>query len=166
MATQARETQTIGGAPTDANRQGRQLQGGRLEVTLTSRATDKHFTLMLRTRTKNPATGRWGKAEWGHGITFVEYQGRTIATIVPKGPGHLIKWRTDTDALRWAVEFVMRWCAGVVDESDHPAPCKVQSTDCCGFCGQPLTDPISLERGVGPHCFGKHTGSKHAQVSA
>lgn len=30
----------------------------------------------------------------------------------------------------------------------------------CGACGRELTDPVSIERGIGPECFGKSTGTK------
>lgn len=29
----------------------------------------------------------------------------------------------------------------------------------CGRCGLELTDPVSIERGIGPECFGKETGT-------
>lgn len=29
----------------------------------------------------------------------------------------------------------------------------------CGACGRELTDPVSVERGIGPECFGKATGT-------
>lgn len=27
----------------------------------------------------------------------------------------------------------------------------------CGICGRPLTDPVSIERGMGPECAAKHS---------
>jgi hypothetical protein len=30
----------------------------------------------------------------------------------------------------------------------------------CGHCGMTLTDPVSIERGIGPTCHGKTTGTK------
>lgn len=30
----------------------------------------------------------------------------------------------------------------------------------CGICGRKLTDPVSIERGIGPDCLGKTTGTK------
>lgn len=30
----------------------------------------------------------------------------------------------------------------------------------CGICGMELTDPVSIERGIGPQCYGKQTGTK------
>ena len=29
----------------------------------------------------------------------------------------------------------------------------------CGRCGAKLTDPVSIERGIGPECFGRETGT-------
>ncbi len=37
---------------------------------------------------------------------------------------------------------------------------EVVESTLCGHCGLTLRDPISIERGVGPTCFGKETGSK------
>ena len=41
----------------------------------------------------------------------------------------------------------------------------VEST-LCGACGRKLTDPVSIERGIGPECFGKATGSKTIKLGA
>lgn len=34
----------------------------------------------------------------------------------------------------------------------------------CSCCGRELTDPVSIERGIGPECYRKATGSKAAKV--
>jgi hypothetical protein len=36
----------------------------------------------------------------------------------------------------------------------------VKEASQCGYCGKKLTDPVSIERGIGPDCLGKTTGSK------
>lgn len=36
---------------------------------------------------------------------------------------------------------------------DFETPMVVQHEGCCSRCGRRLTDPISIERGIGPTCF-------------
>jgi hypothetical protein len=38
---------------------------------------------------------------------------------------------------------------------------RFQEESHCGVCGRTLTDPESIERGIGPECFGKATDSQH-----
>lgn len=41
---------------------------------------------------------------------------------------------------------------------------SVHLEDRCSACGRELTDPVSIERGMGNDCYGKATGSKAAKV--
>lgn len=36
---------------------------------------------------------------------------------------------------------------------DFDTPMILQHEGCCGKCGRRLTDPISIERGIGPKCY-------------
>ena len=36
------------------------------------------------------------------------------------------------------------------------------SGPCCRICGKSLSDPVSIERGIGPECAGKYKRSEHA----
>ena len=37
----------------------------------------------------------------------------------------------------------------------------IKSGVCCRICGKPLTDPVSVERGISPECGGKFKRGKH-----
>lgn len=43
---------------------------------------------------------------------------------------------------------------------DFDTPMILQHEGCCARCGKRLTDPQSIERGFGPHCWSSLTGEK------
>ncbi len=49
---------------------------------------------------------------------------------------------------KWALELIWKY-------SDLPAGYKIQHEGRCGKCGRPLTDPVSIETGLGPICAGR-----------
>lgn len=54
----------------------------------------------------------------------------------------------------------------VIDHvSGQPTSAKVDAEDRCGICGRKLTDPVSIERGIGPECASKPTGTKILHAS-
>lgn len=56
---------------------------------------------------------------------------------------HRARARPDTDAGRRHA----RLAADALD--------TLHADDCCEDCGTPLEDPVSVKRGVGPHCWEK-----------
>jgi hypothetical protein len=38
---------------------------------------------------------------------------------------------------------------------------EIKIASFCGRCGRPLSDPVSIDRGIGPECYGRGTGSQH-----
>jgi len=40
---------------------------------------------------------------------------------------------------------------------------RIQHPGACMVCGRELTDPVSIDRGIGPDCYGSMTGSEHQQ---
>lgn len=70
------------------------------------------------------------------------------------------EWRTakGADPARmWAAQHAFAWAMGKFALEDLAEVFMALS---CSYCGKRLTDPVSVERGVGPECWGKHTGSK------
>lgn len=43
----------------------------------------------------------------------------------------------------------------LVREHRMPPKCEVWHEGACGKCGRPLTDPVSIARGIGPECIKK-----------
>lgn len=62
----------------------------------------------------------------------------------------------------WAASKTFAWAHGSF-ALDEQAEVFIELS-CC-YCGKPLTDPVSVERGIGPECYGRHTGSKSAERS-
>lgn len=62
--------------------------------------------------------------------------------------------------LRYAAQSALRfaWTGTVPTPSNGVV--EVVEEAVCGVCGLELTDPVSIERGIGPTCAGKSTGTK------
>lgn len=149
--------------PSPTVRAGRMLLGGQVTATIT--LTDgTHVTLTARCR--KVINGRWKTVPFETpGMTlYVEqtYNHRTLARL-----------RRTEDHHGLAYSFVTRGSNGATAADallNHAAGERVglivQVADRCGCCGRALTDPISIERGIGPDCYGRMTGSQHANVDA
>lgn len=148
--------------PDGMTRESRMLALGRMTATITSRASGQHVTLRLRC--KDEAKG-WEIVPFDEAShVFIEdFDGERIATYYPRG-GVLFYTDHASDAARWSVQALIRYLAGGYPEFDGQA--EVVAEDACGKCGQPLTDPESIERGFGPDCFGELTRSRHASMWA
>lgn len=148
--------------------------GGRAVVTVRSKSTGKHVTIRLVAKKKNPdgrgyvsrATieGRVGLAEAD--VVFVDdptmgWPDGQVGSLTPSTG----EWKPakDADPNRvWAVQYALRWALGSYD-LDRFAEVFLELS-CC-YCGKPLTDPVSIDRGIGPDCYGRHTGSRSAARS-
>lgn len=64
--------------------------------------------------------------------------------------------------LRYAAEAAVAYAW--LGEVGMPQPTNgrvvVVESENCGHCGLPLSDPVSIERGIGPTCLGRATGTK------
>lgn len=74
---------------------------------------------------------------------------------LPEDSGHIA-------ALKAAVNYINGGNAGDDDGGTY----GIEAESKCGLCGQPLTDPVSVQRGIGPDCAGKPTGTKILHASA
>lgn len=150
--------------PTEATREGRMLAGGRLTVTITSKATNTHVTLRLRCARKDQS-GVWSRADFADAShVFIEdYDGQRVATYYPVGG--CVYWnKKATVAARWSALALLRYLSG--EYPMLPALAWIDSADFCGRCGQELTDPVSIERGYGPDCYGLVTRSRSTPALA
>ena len=153
------------------------LIGGRARVTVTSRSSGRYLTVMLSAK-KRGADGRFisraktaGRVGLGDAdVLFADGSDNAFG----EGCGRLAlstgEWLPPyggTSELgskyAWAARNVVTWAltdnAEVIASFDGQAE-VVLASECC-MCGKALNDPKSVERGVGPECFGKLTGSKH-----
>ena len=144
--------------PDGMTRESAMLAGGRLVVTITSKATQRHMTFRFRCTDKgeNWATVPFDEATH---VYIESFDGEKVATLLPRSGVVYIAEGT-TEAARWSVQALLRYLAGDFSRMDEVA--EVVGSDLCGRCGQPLTDPHSIERGFGPDCFGMVTLARAA----
>ena len=141
--------------PTQHNRAGRMLAAGSLEATVVL-MDGRHVTVTVRTRTRS---GRgWTNAALGEGRTKVSILGNAAAKVTGTADAPRITYYTRREEYRKAIEAVFSYAAGDM------LPVGVQSVreaSRCGRCFRTLTDPVSIDRGIGPECYGRSTGSRH-----
>lgn len=146
--------------PNDSIRAGRMLAGGRLTVTMTSKRTNQHITLEFTSK-KEQKHGfpKWKPvlfAEASH--VFVKTNGEDrVGTYYPNSQ-YFYAARDADPARVWAAEQTLYAVTKGLLETDK---FTLKEANYCGKCGRELTDPVSIERGLGPDCYGAVTGSMH-----
>lgn len=145
--------------------------GGRARVTVTSRQTGRHLTVRLACKAKGD-DGRWisrarlaGRVGFddadalfvdGGDAAFAEW----VGTLYTKsGTWYTPKVWADPrgEWYFWAAKAVVAWALG----SAPLEQATVALAEECSVCGRALTDPESIQRGIGPECFGKRTEASH-----
>lgn len=146
-------------------RAGRMLSAGGVVVTVRSKATGEHITVRLASRFKNySGSGKKWEAVGPSNATHIFFSvpnagpgwDDKIGTFYPKS-GKFFEDKNADAARVWAAAAVMNWLNG--DASEDKA--EYYESNECGRCGRQLTDPVSIDRGIGPECYSKITGSKH-----
>lgn len=147
--------------------------GGRALVTVRSAKSGHHVTVNMVARARkrgggfvprNTVAGRIGIAE---GATAIEvrdpgadypdnYVGRFYLDT-----GEWRAGRSADGARVWTAERVLAYAL-----QGRALPGEVFLAAQCSSCGKTLTDPVSVERGIGPECYGRHTGSHAAPREA
>ena len=130
------------------------VEAGRAVVTLTSKRTGKWFTYKV-TRAKDRETGEltnsWfvalltGPDNWAN-YSYIGMLDAATGLRLTKGS----KASDDAPAVRGWRYFWRHIEAGVL-----PADIEVRHEGSCGRCGRTLTVPESIDRGIGPECWGK-----------
>lgn len=149
--------------------------GGRAVVTVRSWKSGKHVTIVLVARKRRPEGSGWvprntsaGRVGIGEADAIeardpeLEYPDNYVGRFyLDTG-----EWRAgkDADGARvWTAERVIAYALAGQDLQS-----EVFLASQCSYCGKQLTDPESIERGIGPECYGKHTKSKmqkHGEAS-
>lgn len=154
--------------PHSDHRAGRMLDAGHLVASVKSAKTGEHITIKMQCCQKNDSgTGKkWPKVELrkaSHVFVSVPRAGGgwddKVGTFYPRS-GKFYTANHADPARVWAAAAVATW----VNQGGGPVHEQVSDifeTDQCGRCGKDLTDPVSIQRGIGPECYGKMTGSQH-----
>jgi Family of unknown function (DUF6011) len=147
--------------PTSQTRMGRMLAAGRVTVTMKSLKSGEHLTLTLKCSVKNDK-GKWKNVPFAEATHVYITQGdgswgsNKIATFYTKTGK--IYFTSLSPAWRFAAKHsILASRSGQQDTSMY----EIREASRCGKCGKPLTDPVSIERGIGPTCLGAETGSVH-----
>lgn len=156
-------------------RAGRMLAAGRVKVTVTSKETGEHITILFKAFADNrngefKENGkRWEPcvlSEASH--VFTEVPGASgewadkVGTFYPRSG----KWYSDNNAdpaRVYAAAAAAHWVNKGSENADPNSAWGMtfQEQDECARCGKELTDPVSIARGIGPVCLGHMTGSQH-----
>lgn len=148
--------------PHEASRATQMLIAGDLTVTVRSLKSGEHIT--VRCVAKRKRANRWERCRYElatHVFITVRRPDETawpdkIGTWYPQSRRFYADDNV-TPARLWAAAQVIRY-AGAWTTCRRA---EFFTEDYCGRCGSPLTDPESITRGFGPHCYGRATGSEH-----
>lgn len=162
--------------PSERTRVGRILSGGHLTATITSKKSGQHISLDFVCKVKTNGTPTWKQVVWRE-ATFVFINtvgGDRVATYFPDS-GKLSPARGADPKRVWAAKHVLLVAGDLMsyehtetgigsmnysEQVDTPL-FELTAASICGKCGRELTDPISIQRGLGPHCYGASTASEH-----
>lgn len=124
------------------------LLGGKCTFTiLTDEPKSKsldHITMRITERLK-------------HRIWSVWYGHEQVATIIMKSTGFTVDFNKENfftpmhEIAAKSIEFVVRR----LQLTTLPPKVHILHEGMCGKCGRPLTDPVSIEYGLGPICRGE-----------
>lgn len=168
-------------APNTAKRPGRMLAAliasdnpkGRMELTVRVTPNDpakaalhRAFSIKKWVAKDDPAVARLfvalpDTADWGMGIKPVTPISVDLATGEVKTNTHDARV---TPQLIYAAEQALHYAR--TGDVGHPknGTVEVKESLRCGHCGIKLKDPVSIDRGIGPKCYGKATGSQAIKI--
>lgn len=153
--------------PSFKTRAGRMLQAGGIEASITM-PDGQHVTVRVSSRA--PRGRGWancGPSDLNARVN-ITVLGRKVGwlNVDALTGGWFVTFRTRNVAVKDAIRVMFNYAAGNVDETGNMGAYRVQEANRCGRCFRTLTDPVSIDRGIGPECYGRTTGSHHVRVEA
>lgn len=147
--------------PAAANRAGRMLLAGGIEATVTL-PDGRHVTINIRTRARTNRGGWRNAAPREDGArTTIKILGSRVGWVNVDESGRWnVTLRTRRGEFKDAISALFGYAESARTDQEWGAY-RVQEASRCGRCMLPLTDPVSIDRGIGPDCFGRDTGSQH-----
>lgn len=165
--------------PDEDTRVGRMLSLGDVRVTVTDWETDDHITVRFKAIMDNRVTNgerpmpsesrNWLRAPLKQATHIFlevpsaggEYPDK-IGTFYPRTGRFFPDKQADPSRVNAAI-LAAHWLSGNGDDASDDGRYDFKEESYCGKCGKTLTDPISIERGIGPECYGMLTGSHHQE---
>lgn len=150
----------------ETTRAGRMLAAGNVSVTFRSAATGQHITIRAKCR-KPDENNKWVNCPLAEAkVVFLSVPNAgggwdDKVGKVTRAKGFVADPNTDR-----AREFCARQLLAYVQGKDMPNGLEALEESRCGKCWRQLTDPVSIERGIGPECYGAETGSVHEAKEA
>lgn len=147
------------------------MDGGRATVTARSLETGEHVTVTLVCRKKKPGGKGWvSRGTLAGRVAFEDADCAEARDPRREYPDNYVgrfykdtgEWRPGRDAdpaREWLARKLIAYAFGTY-RLNEVADVFLRA-ECC-MCGRPLEDPQSIERGIGPECFGRSTKSKKA----
>jgi hypothetical protein len=145
--------------PTDVTRAGRMLLAGGIEATVTL-PDERHVTINIRTRARSGRGWRNASPTEDGARTNISVLGSKVGWINVVDGRWNVTLRTRNEGIRNAVFALFNYAGSGLSDL------RVQEASRCGRCMRTLTDPVSIDRGIGPECYGRETGSRHAALDA
>lgn len=148
-------------APSD-NGLGVALAYGSLLATVRSRRTGQHIVVRLSAKRPPDGAGRWQHCRFDEARYVFADVPAAGARLYPDpigrfdvAAGRFYPDRRADPARVWCAEYLLRLASG---GEPHPQAEVLPATH-CRICGRELTDPESIERGIGPTCYEAATSS-------
>jgi hypothetical protein len=150
------------GTPNQQTRAGRMLNAGGISATVTL-PDGRHVTIDVRTRVRSGRGYANANPTDAGAFTNIRVLGNRIATATVGAAGTWqVRFTTRQEAIRQAVHALFEYAATGTTAGGE----RVQEASRCGRCLRTLTDPVSIDRGIGPECLGRVTGSRHVPRAA
>lgn len=132
------------------------IYGGKAVFTLRSKKTGEHISFRVyKSKGPDPVWFVHARKNGDAGQGGFNYAGM-IASPQSAHVKATKKSHASTSTALRALNWALRHLAA----NHMPEQLEIAHEGRCACCGRPLTDPVSIERGIGPDCFAKLTGSK------
>jgi hypothetical protein len=123
------------------------IRGGRAVVTIQSERTGAHYTYRI-SRKEDDQPFFVGLLSGGQEFVYVGLLGEDAVRPTKKS-----RFTCDSQPVQ-ALSYVMKH----LNAGKMPPQTIVRHEGKCGVCNRPLTEPTSLDRGIGPDCWAKLGG--------
>lgn len=128
--------------------------GGNARFTLRSKKTGNHISFRIKKAKDGDAYFISAAKQADEGAGGFNYAGWM------KSGDTKVRVSAKSNATLAGARAALDWTLRNTKSGDLPEQLEVWHEGKCCRCGRKLTDPVSVERGIGPECYGKMTKSK------